>query len=45
VLRLSGTGAWWSSAFQGLVGHTPGNAPYGGGTSGWTVGSQLEAWW
>lgn len=45
VLRFFGTGAWWSSAFEGLVGTMPGNAPYSAGTSGWTVGSQLEAWW
>ncbi|WP_163997426.1 carbohydrate porin [Pyxidicoccus caerfyrddinensis] len=45
VLRLFATGAWWSSAFRGLIGVTPDGAPYGNGTWGWTVGSQLEAWW
>lgn len=45
VLRLFATGAWWSSAFQGLIGNGPGNAPYGDNTRGWTVGSQIEAWW
>lgn len=45
VLRLFATGAWWSNAFRGLIGTTPDGAPYGNGTWGWTVGSQLEAWW
>ncbi|MFP2906976.1 carbohydrate porin [Pyxidicoccus sp. 3LFB2] len=45
VLRLFGTGAWWSRSFSGLVGSGPGNAPYGDNTRGWTVGTQIEAWW
>jgi maltoporin len=45
VLRLFVTGARWSDAFTGLVGGGPGNAPYGANTRGWTVGTQLEAWW
>jgi maltoporin len=45
VLRLFGTYARWSDAFEGLIGNTPGSAPYGDDTKGWTVGTQIEAWW
>ena len=45
VLRLFGTYATWSDAFRGLIGNSPGDAPYGDDTSGWTIGTQIEAWW
>lgn len=45
VLRLFATHAAWSNAFEGLVGNTPGDAPYGDGTSGWAIGTQFEASW
>lgn len=45
VVRLFFTKATWSEEFKGLVGTTPGNAPYGGVTEGWTAGVQFETAW
>ncbi len=45
VVRLFFTKATWSEEFKGLVGTTPGNAPYGGVTEGWTVGVQFQISW
>ncbi len=45
VLRLFATWATWSDAFKGRVGLSPGDAPYGEDTSGWIIGTQVEAWW
>ena len=45
VLRFFVTYAEWSDEFKGLVGISPGSAPYGDKTEGWTVGAQAEAWW
>lgn len=32
-------------SFKGLVGNTPASAPYADETEGWSIGSQVEAWW
>ncbi len=45
VLRAFITRAAWSSAFRGLIGASPGNAPYGNRTNGWSAGMQVETWW
>lgn len=45
VLRVFITFADWSDELKGLVGNTPGDAPYAEDTQGWTIGTQLEAWW
>lgn len=45
VLRLFFTKAAWSEEFKGQVGATPGDAPYGDVTEGWTAGVQLETSW
>lgn len=45
VLRFFVTLADWSDDFKGQVGNSPGSAPYGNKTEGWTVGTQAEVWW
>ncbi len=45
VFRIFTTGAWWSDDFVGLVGNSPGTAPYGNDDHGWTVGAQVDTWW
>lgn len=45
VLRFFLTLAQWDDDFKGVIGNTPGQAPYGDNTDGWTIGSQLETWW
>ena len=45
VLRLFVTLADWSESLKGQIGDTPGNAPYGTVTNGWSVGAQAEVWW
>lgn len=45
VLRFFITLADWSDELTGLVGNTPGDAPYANDTQGWTIGAQVEAWW
>ena len=45
VLRLFVTLADWSDEFKGLIGHSPGDAPYDNETDGWSMGAQVEAWW
>lgn len=45
VLRLFITFANWSDELRGLVGNSPGDAPYANETQGWSLGTQVEAWW
>ncbi len=45
ALRLFVTFADWSEEFKGLIGNSPGNAPYAEDSKGWTIGAQLEVWW
>lgn len=45
VMRFFITLADWSDELKGLVGNTPGNAPYANDTQGWSVGAQAEVWW
>lgn len=47
VMRLFITLADWSDELKGagLVGSTPGNAPYANDTQGWSIGAQAEVWW
>lgn len=45
VLRFFVTLADWSDEFRGLIGNTPGDAPYADETQGWTIGAQAEVWW
>lgn len=45
VVRFFVTVASWDEDFRGLVGNTPGTAPYGDNLSGWTIGTQAETWW
>lgn len=47
VMRFFVTFADWGDELKGLglVGSTPGNAPYANDTQGWTIGAQTEVWW
>ncbi len=45
VVRFFVTVASWDEDFRGLVGNSPGTAPYGDNLSGWTIGTQVETWW
>ena len=45
VLRFFVTVADWSDEFIGQIGNTPGDAPYGDDSQGWTIGAQAEVWW
>lgn len=45
VLRPFVTYAMWDEDLKGYVGNTPGSAPYGDKTEGFTAGLQFEIWW
>ena len=45
VMRFFVTFADWSDDFKGLIGNTPGDAPYANETQGWSIGAQAETWW
>ena len=45
VMRFFVTFADWSDDFKGLIGNTPGDAPYVDETQGWSIGAQAEVWW
>ena len=45
VIRFFVTVASWDDDFKGLVGNSPGNAPFANELSGWSLGTQLETWW
>jgi len=45
VMRFFVTFADWGDDFKGLIGNTPGDAPYADETQGWSVGAQAEVWW
>ena len=45
VLRFFVTLADWSNEFKGLIGNSPGSAPYANDTQGWSIGAQAEVWW
>lgn len=45
AVRLYATYAYWSNDLKGLVGDSPGDAPFADETDGLTIGIQLEHWW
>lgn len=45
LVRFFVTAASWDDDFKGLIGNSPGTAPYANELAGWTIGAQAETWW